>query len=148
MAENQELKEVAAQAAQRQQDQREQQPVAGSVDETAKLQARLQQLQLENDTLRQQLRLSESLRRKGRKALTDLKQVGWPGRVAWQCLGVAILGSLNSTAGNWSAGDAHQWAPEHTARVGLDLLCLSSAIAARCPQPGSCCLPWHRSLRR
>lgn len=84
VAENKKLKYVAAKAAQRQQDQQqqqleqqqlEQQPANASAASTvAQLEAELRQLQLENGTLRQQLRLSESLRRKGRKALTELKQ--------------------------------------------------------------------------
>ena len=41
-----------------------------------------QQLQVENEALRQQLKLSESLRRKGQKVLRELKQVGYPGQKA------------------------------------------------------------------
>ncbi|KAL4452569.1 hypothetical protein ABPG75_008231 [Micractinium tetrahymenae] len=78
VAENQRLKEAAAQAARQQQEQQGQQRPAGgaaaAAAEVAQLQAQLRQLQLDNGTLRQQLRLSESLRRKGWKALTELKQ--------------------------------------------------------------------------
>ncbi len=96
MAENRQLKETAAQAAQQQQEQqRKQQQGVGSAAEVAQLQAQLRQLQLESDTLRQQLRLSESLRRKGRKALTDLKQVGFKrGREAGRRTGRAFEGLL------------------------------------------------------
>lgn len=48
---------------------------AGAAEQASQLAAQLQQAQLENEALRQQLRRSESLRRKGQRALFELHQV-------------------------------------------------------------------------
>ena len=76
LADNQRL--ASAEPQQPQQQVGEPAAAAGSVPE----QQQLRQLQVENEALRQQLKLSESLRRKGQKVLRELKQVGCPGQQA------------------------------------------------------------------
>jgi hypothetical protein len=85
LADNQRL--ASAEPQQPQQQVGEPAAAAGSVPEQ-------QQLQVENEALRQQLKLSESLRRKGQKVLRELKQVGCPGQQAAELATHCMKGML------------------------------------------------------